>query len=63
MRIYDLEAAIIRSTATPGQIREYVRRVDRRLYASPCLHRHYDCALRDGGPCSDEALASLEVTA
>jgi hypothetical protein len=47
--------------ATAAELRRYADRVSRRAMAEPCTHGHFGCALVEGGPCMDEALANAEA--
>lgn len=60
----DLVQKINLGLATPGQLREYVRRVARRKFPDRCTNGHDSCALFEGGPCCNECLllaAKLDV--
>ena len=59
MKNRELIRRIEAGTATPGQRREYVRRVEGRHNPDPCCHGHFDCALVERGPCASEVHASL----
>lgn len=46
--------------ATPGEYREYARRVAERKQPDDCEHGHFDCALVFKGPCTNECLSNAE---
>jgi hypothetical protein len=44
---------------TKGQARDYIEQANRDGH--PCKYGHFGCAVRDGGPCSDELAGRFQI--
>jgi hypothetical protein len=56
----DLIRRVKAAPASSADLKEYARRVSRRVNADYCEYRHHGCALVPGGPCLDEVLGRAE---